>query len=281
MGLPTNSDEIEDQTKVVTAETILSTGDETAEEVTSWFDSEEVELDAKRVAIISDIHSNYIALEAVLEDLKTRDYDAIICLGDLVGYYTEPEEVINAVREISKITVMGNHDFALIEPEKLLYSTLQEGAQAALDHNKGHVGEENEKWISKLPMKVILKTPYASATLVHGDPITIFGYIYGVTEILFEQSINSALESVDTDYLMVGHSHLQGEYTATSGKKFLNPGAVGQPRDKDNRAAYAIVDFETKTNELIRVEYDRTHVKEQVILCCLPEYLATRLDRGE
>ncbi|MCH8908304.1 MAG: metallophosphoesterase family protein, partial [Candidatus Heimdallarchaeota archaeon] len=257
------------------------TGDASAGEVSSWFDSEVIELDVKKIAVVSDMHSNYKALEAVLEDLKHRDFDALICLGDMVGYYTEPNQVVDAIRDAAQVTVMGNHDFAIIEPEKLLYSTLQEGAQAALDHNKDLLTQDNKKWLEKLPMKVVLKTPYGTATLVHGDPITIFGYIYGVTPELFENSIKSALDYVTTDYLMVGHSHLQGEYTDANGKVFVNPGSIGQPRDKDNRAAYAIVDFEQKTHELIRVQYDRTYVKEQIIECCLPEYLATRLDTGE
>ena len=175
----------EAQTKVVTTETILETGDASAGEVSSWFDSEVIELDVKKIAVVSDMHSNYKALEAVLEDLKHRDFDALICLGDMVGYYTEPNQVVDAIRDAAQVTVMGNHDFAIIEPEKLLYSTLQEGAQAALDHNKDLLTQDNKKWLEKLPMKVVLKTPYGTATLVHGDPITIFGYIYGVTPELF------------------------------------------------------------------------------------------------
>jgi predicted phosphodiesterase len=220
-------------------------------------------------------------LKAVVLDLEKRKYDTVLCLGDLVGYYTQPNEVITNVREIASVTMMGNHDFALVEPDELIYSTLQEGAKAAIDHNKGEVDKDNVTWIEKLPMKVELTTPYASLTLVHGDPITIFGYVYGVTEALFEKSILNSLSYVNTDYLLVGHSHLQGEYFASDGKIYVNPGSVGQPRDKDPRAAYAIMDLKSKTNELYRVDYDIDTVMQQVIDCCLPQYLATRLSTGE
>lgn len=278
----TRIEENVEQTKVVTSESIIATGDETIEEVTSWFDTTEIQLDVKKICVISDIHSNYVALEAVVEDMKNRKFDAVVCLGDLVGYYTEPNEVVEKVKEIASVNIMGNHDFAIVEPENLLYSTLQEAAQAALDHNKDILRKDYFSWIEKLPLKVVLKTPYASITLVHGDPVTIFGYIYGLTEELFEQSIKHSLKQVNTDYLLVGHSHLQGEYYDNStGRIFINPGAVGQPRDKDNRAAYAIIDLVNKTHQLIRVPYDINKVKGKIIECCLPEYLATRLDNGE
>jgi putative phosphoesterase len=272
----------EEQTKVVTSESILSTGNETVAEVNSWFQTAQISIDAKKVCVISDIHSNFVAFQAVLEDMKNREYDAIISLGDLVGYYTEPNEVIEVVKRIADVNVMGNHDFAIIEPEKLLFSTLQEAAQEALEHNKSIMRSEFSTWIEKLPLKVVLKTPYASLTLVHGDPVTIFGYIYGLTEELFEQSIKHSLKQVSTDYLLVGHSHLQGEfYDNSTGRIYINPGAIGQPRDRDPRAAYAIIDLENRTHELIRVPYDISKVKGKVIECCLPEYLANRLDHGE
>lgn len=278
---PDAPNEPKDHSKVVTTEKILETGMETAEHIGLWFESKKIELDAKKIAVISDVHSNFVALEAILKDMKAREFDTIICLGDLVGYYTEPDEVISEIKKLSSVTVMGNHDFTLIEPEELLYATLQEAAQKAMDHNKGVVSEDNKAWIKNLPLKVILTTPSADLTLVHGDPVTIFGYIYGTTDKLFEKSIKHALKHTNTKYLLVGHSHLQGEYYANDGKIYLNPGSVGQPRDGDPRAAYAIMDLEAKTNELIRVKYDIEKVSKQVIQCCLPEYLATRLAVGE
>ena len=279
-GIP-SQEEKDAQSKVVTSESIMKTGDASVQEVADMFKTTHIELDAKRIVVISDMHSNFEAFEAVWRDIQTREYDAIVCLGDLVGYYTQPNEVVKLTKEICNITMMGNHDFALIEPEKLLYTTLQEGAQAALDHNKGVVKQEMIDYIKTLPMKVELKTPYATLTMVHGDPLTIFGYIYGVTPEIFEASIKHALDQIDTDYLLVGHTHLQGELVDENDKRYVNPGSVGQPRDKDNRASYAIIDLETKKNKLIRVEYDLTKVIKQVHACCLPDYLGSRLLVGE
>ncbi|MCE7734810.1 MAG: metallophosphoesterase family protein [Candidatus Heimdallarchaeota archaeon] len=274
--------EDEEQTKVVTSESIMSTGTETIEEVNSWFDTEQITIDAKKICVISDIHSNYVALEAVVKDMETREFDAVINLGDLVGYYTEPNDVVEQVRKIANVSVLGNHDFAIIEPEALLYSTLQEAAKEALDHNKNLLESDHFSWLKTLPLKIILKTPYATLTLVHGDPVTIFGYIYGLNEELFENSIKQSLKHVTTDYLLVGHSHLQGEYYDNSTNRiYINPGAVGQPRDKDPRAAYAIIDLEKRTHKLIRVPYDIAKVRGQIIDCCLPAYLGDRLEHGE
>ncbi len=266
---------------VYTSDKILETVEETKDEVMDMFDQKIVDLDAKRIAVISDPHSNLLALNAVLDDLENRNYDALINLGDLVGYYTQPEPVINKVRSIASVSIIGNHDFALIEPAKMLYTTLQEGAQAAIDHNKPLVSAENKKWLGTLPFKMIVNTPYASLSLVHGDPITIFGYVYGMTPALFKQSIINSLNYVNTDYLLVGHSHIQGEYFHTDGKVFVNPGAVGQPRDGDSRAAYAIIDLEKRKNELYRVKYDYNKVAKMVIECKLPVYLGDRLSHGE
>lgn len=274
-------EERDSQEKVITSQLILDDSSASEDEVKNMFDTTKMSLDASKIIVISDIHSNYEAFKAVWADIQTREYDAIICLGDLVGYYTEPNEVVLLTKEIVDICVMGNHDFALIEPEKLLYTTLQEGAQAALDHNKEIVTEEVVEYIKTLPMKVNVKTPHATLTLVHGDPLTIFGYIYGVTDNIFKQSIELALNQVDTDYLLVGHTHIQGEYIDANGKRYINPGSVGQPRDRDNRAAYAIIDLEKKTHELIRVEYDLTNVIGKVHKCSLPEYLGSRLLVGE
>ncbi len=278
--LQISQEERDKQTKVVTSESILEESGTSVDEVKDMFATTKISLDAKRIVVFSDQHSNYEAFKAVWEDIQTREYDAIVCLGDLVGYYTDPVEVVQLTKKITDVCVMGNHDFALVEPEKLLYTTLQEGAQAALDHNKGVVSKDETDYIKSLPMKVELTTPYATLTLVHGDPLTIFGYIYGITTEIFKQSIINALDMVDTDYLLVGHTHIQGELTY-DGKMYVNPGSVGQPRDKDFRAAYAIIDLEKRENELIRVEYDISKVIGKVHQCSLPHYLGSRLLTGE
>lgn len=282
--LAITKEERDAQEKVLTSEEILNDSDIDIDEINSLFGITEIVItkDVKKIAVIADIHSNMVAFEEVLKDMKNREYDLVINLGDLVGYYTEPEEAVTESRKISDVTILGNHDFALIEDEKLLYTTMQEASQLAIDHNKKLVSKDNKKYIRALPMKIKLITKLATILLVHGDPITIYGYVYGPTPELFEKSIKSALEAVDTDYLLVGHSHIQGEYfDFHTGKIFVNPGAIGQPRDGDARAAYCIIDLEKRTNEMIRVPYDISKVKAQLAQESLPIVLGDRLEFGK
>lgn len=251
-----------------------------SENPSAMFDVEVIESDMRKVVVISDIHSNLPAFQAVLKDLQFQEYDGIICLGDLVGYYTKPIEVLNLVKELVDYNVMGNHDWAAVDLSNPLYKISRPQAQEALKYTNKILGEEDKKWILSLPLKAVLKTPYGSVTLVHGHPTTLFDYIYGPTKELFEKSIEEALADTSTDWLFVGHSHIQGIHRSHTGKIFVNPGSVGQPRDNDHRAAYAIVDFKSKEVDLRRVPYDVEDVIVDVIQCCLPEELGSRLRFG-
>ncbi|RMG36693.1 MAG: metallophosphoesterase [Methanobacteriota archaeon] len=236
--------------------------------------------DYERIALIADIHANYPALVAVLEDMEKRSFDGVISLGDLVGYYTRPVEVLDATKPIIDIGVMGNHDWAAVDLSNPLYKIARPAAQRSLEFTNPLLREDQKKYLLHLPLKTILETPYGTATLVHGHPVTIFDYVYGPTTNLFLESIEKALAATTTDYLFVGHSHIQGEFYSDTGKIFVNPGSIGQPRDNDFRAAYAIVDLKNKSNELIRVPYDIEEVIDEVHQCHLPEELGSRLKFG-
>ena len=251
-----------------------------AENPSALFDVEVIKSDMRKVAIVSDIHSNLPAFQAVLKDLQFREYDGIISLGDIVGYYTKPLEVLALVQDLVDYNVMGNHDWAAVDLSNPLYQISRPQAQEALKFTHELLTEEHKKWILSLPLKAILDTPYGTVTLVHGHPKTLFDYIYGSTTEMFTQSIEDALDEVSTDWLFVGHSHIQGIHRSESGKIFVNPGSVGQPRDNDQRAAYAIVDLETKDVDLHRISYDVEDVIVDVLHCCLPESLGTRLRFG-
>lgn len=251
------------------------------EEPSAMFDIKVLSMDVDRLAVISDIHSNLPAFQAVLNDLQFQTYDAVICLGDLVGYYTKPVEVVKLVQEFVDVTVMGNHDWAAVDLENPLFKISRPPAQAALEFTHPLLSEEMSAWLLSLPLKVILETPHGSITLVHGHPKTIFDYIYGSTDLLFKKSIEEALGYVTTDYLFVGHSHIQGDYVSKqSGKRYVNPGSVGQPRDSDNRAAYSLVDLKEKTVEHRRLPYEIDEVVDDVRVCCLPDELGDRLRFG-
>ncbi len=239
-----------------------------------------VQRDVRKIALLSDIHANLPALLAVLEDLEKRDYDTIVCLGDLVGYYTKPVEVLDKMIPIMDVVVMGNHDWAAVDLNNPLFKIARPAAQESLRFTNPLLSEEHKKYLLRLPLKTILETPYATATLVHGHPATIFDYVYGPTTSLFIQSIENALAATKTDYLFVGHSHIQGEHFSETGKIFVNPGSIGQPRDNDYRAAYAIVDLKEKKHQLLRVSYDVEEVINDIHKCQLPTELGSRLKFG-
>jgi len=251
------------------------------DELKTLFDSKTIEVDVRRIAVLSDIHSNMTAFNAVINDLKSQSFDLVINLGDLVGYYTQPNEVVERASELFDFGVMGNHDFAAIEPEDLMYSTLNSAAKYALSHNKQLISQRNKSYLATQPMKLFIKTPYGTITAVHGDPLTIFGYIYGKNPVEMEQEIRKALSHTESKFLFVGHTHIQGMYRSNTNQIYLNPGAVGQPRDGDPRAAYALIDLETLDIDLRRIPYDIDQVVDQVHNCQFPEYLGNRLEKGE
>ena len=208
--MESENDEIHE---LVTPSSIIGVATEKErEEINDLFDTDVFYIDCKRIAVLSDIHSNMVAFSAVIEDLKNRDFDVAISLGDLVGYYTQPNEVLKASKPLFMFHVMGNHDFAAIEPRELLFTTLNEEAKIALKHNREILTQSNSSYLSDQPMKMVIDTPYGSITAVHGDPLTIFGYIYGSTEESMEKAILEAMENVTTDFLFVGHTHVQGYY---------------------------------------------------------------------
>ncbi len=246
----------------------------------SLFDAKVIERDVDKIALIADIHSNLPALKAVMNDMKSKEFDAIYNLGDLVGYYSQPLEVLDEIVDKLDVSVMGNHDWASIDLNNPLFKIARPAAQESLVFTNKLLREKDKKFIKTLPLKCIVETPHGSLTLVHGHPVTIFDYIYGTTKRLFDKSIQSALNAVKTDYLFVGHSHIQGDFVGSKGKIFVNPGSIGQPRDNDFRSAYAIVDLKNKTHELIRVSYDIESVIKSVHKCHLPSELGSRLKFG-
>lgn len=266
--------------RLVTAESIIGSEINTGERLEELFETEKASTDARRILLISDIHSNYTAYQAVMEEVENLDYDIIVNMGDFVGYYTRPNKVVNESRRTVDFAVMGNHDFAAIEPGELMYATLQEGAKVALKYNKNILTEDNKAWLAKLPMKLELETPYGTLTMVHGDPLTIFGYIYGPSKESMEREVLKAMSHVKTDFLFVGHTHIQGSLKTKNNRVYLNPGAVGQPRDKDPRAAYALFDLKERRAELRRVAYNIEDVQQHIHECEFPRYLGERLLTG-
>ncbi|WP_408959987.1 metallophosphoesterase family protein [Natrinema sp. 74] len=221
-----------------------------------------------KVGLISDIHSNRVALEAVLEDMP--DVDKLCCAGDVVGYNPWPAECVDALRERDVPTVMGNHDAAVAVETPFRFNGM---AKAGVEHAETQVSDDQLEWLASLPGERLECD--GRMKLVHGHPDDPDRY----TRYTYPREFSPRLLD-DEDVLVLGHTHVQGTERFAEGI-VVNPGSVGQPRDGDPRAGYAVVDLEALTVETHRVEYDIEAVQDAVDAAGLPKRIGTRLARGK
>ena len=242
-----------------------------------------------RYAILADIHSNLAAFQAVLEDLKKRGgAEEIWCLGDVVGYGPDPHECIQLLRQHRHLCVAGNHDLAAIGNMDTSYFNPE--AAAACHWTAERLTREDIAYLHSLPLTLC----QGDFTLVHGSPREpAWEYIL---------STESALDNFacfDTRFCFIGHSHaplvfeldqdnlcqlhhLPGELPLKQGgnRLIINCGGVGQPRDGNPRASYAILDIEEGLLHHYRVEYDISLTQQKMMDTDLPLSLANRLSVG-
>ena len=217
-----------------------------------------------RIAVVSDIHSNKVALDAVLDDLPP--VDGIVCAGDVVGYNPWPAACLDAVRERTIPTVMGNHDRAVATGTAFRFNSM---AGAGVEHAREQLDDDAVSWLRDLPDT---RTAFdGRVKLVHGHPDDPDRYTYP------EEFAPSMLG--DEDVLVTGHTHVQSHEIFDEGT-VLNPGSVGQPRDGDPRAAYALLDLDDGSVAERRVDYDIDAVAAAVRDAGLPERIGTRLYDG-
>jgi predicted phosphodiesterase len=243
-----------------------------------------------RYAIIADIHSNLAAFQAVLDDIKAQErIDKIWCLGDIVGYGPDPHECIELLRTTDNICVAGNHDRAAIG--QLDITSFNPNAAEAVEWTAEKLSIGDITYLKNLPDSI----EDGDFLLVHGSPREpVMEYIL---------SISVARQNFDcfkTKYCLVGHTHVPQAYsldkedncTATrflptvklvtgETRLIINPGAVGQPRDGNPQASYAIYDNSTKIVQLRRVSYDIRQTQDRIMKSGLPPRLASRLETGE
>jgi putative phosphoesterase len=217
-----------------------------------------------RIAVLSDVHSNRVAFEAVLADMP--DVDALICAGDVVGYNPWPAECVELVRERDVSTVMGNHDRAVASGTAFRFNSM---AQAGVEHARKRLSESQIAWLADLPTE--RRAFDGRVKIVHGHPDDPDHYT-------MPEEFSPALLG-DEDVLVMGHTHVQHHEIFDEGI-VLNPGSVGQPRDGDPRAAYAVLDLDDLTVELHRVEYDVEAVQAAVAEVGLPSRIGSRLLEG-
>ncbi len=241
-----------------------------------------------RVLVISDVHANYTAFEAVLKD--AGNFEAVWCLGDIVGYGPDPNICVEMLSEQPNLfCVPGNHDIAAMG--KMPSEAFNGDARISLLWQQRVLSASSMDFLNTLPQVI---EPDEKVTLVHGSP----------RDPIWEYMINTLTARLnflefETDFCFVGHTHVpsifwwvaeenrvvldiprDGVSVELSGRVILNPGSVGQPRDRDPRAAYAIFDTETFSWTSHRVEYDIKSVQERIREARLPERHALRLAEG-
>ena len=232
------------------------------------------------IALISDIHSNWEALQAVWKEVKRAD--AILCMGDLVGYGASPNEVVEFVRrQMEKRTflcVRGNHDNAIAFGAEWGFNPY---AREAVRWHQRVMSIENLESLRRLPVRGLFTDDTGrSYLLIHGSPRA------PLDEYLFpwlpESEFMAVMSYVKQDDLLVGHTHVP-MLKLVAGRRILNPGGVGQPRDGDWRAAYALINTEEEPPDNVefhRVEYEVEEAARKIVEAGLPRFLAERLFEG-
>jgi len=209
-----------------------------------------------KFAVISDIHSNLFALESVLEDIKREQINNIYCTGDIVGYLTDPNGVIDCLKQHNIMSILGNHDEKYIQQTRLTDKEISDLDEVMLQksgsfyHNNQLLTDENRLYLRNLPRNMLIKLEHWSIQLVHGSPDHISTYLYeedDKTEIA-----KNSLQNV----IIFGHTHIP-YHQIVEEVHFINPGSVGKPKDGDERASYVIVSAEENLSiEFKKVSYN-------------------------
>jgi len=238
-----------------------------------------------RFAILSDLHANLEATEAVLADAREQDCTDYVCLGDVVGYNANPHECVEIVQRLECPVVKGNHDEqASLEESTRDFNPL---AEMAINWTREHLNEPDKQWLRDLR----LLRQVRDFTIVHAtlDTPEQWGYVFNTLDAA------ASFTYQHTTVCFFGHTHVAGAFVRDDGVKrvktdkltieeskkyFINTGSVGQPRDGDWRAAYCIYHIDNNMVEQRRVKYDLGGAQEKIIKGGLPPLLAERLKLG-
>lgn len=248
-----------------------------------------------RILVVSDIHSNLVALEAVLQ--AAGSFDALWCLGDTIGYGPRPNECVALIRQHATFTISGNHDLACLG--KIDLRDFNPDARKANLWNGNQLLPEHRAWLESLAPRQTVDSRF---TLAHGSPREpIWEYL------LSTEQASANFEHFTQEVCFIGHSHVQLGFRQRYGfdrverflpdmsrtpprhnvvdltghcRFFINPGSVGQPRDQDARAAYAILDIDAATITYARAEYEIARTQRQMVEAGLPGPLVRRLEYG-
>ena len=234
-----------------------------------------------RIAIISDIHGNIHALENVEKDIRERQVDEIVCLGDMLNFGAFPKECLDWVRENCSVVLRGEHDTFTAMCDDILLTNPE--AIKSADWTYEQLSEEDLKYISDLPLDL----DYKNVVLTHDEP-SVPGSMYFITSL---KDAKETMTCYKEQICFYGHVHIPllfvkdnerikviqnpTEYSLKDNEKYLvNCGSVGQPRDKDKRASYLIYDTEENLFEFRKVDYDKEKASKEIINKGLPEIFA-------
>lgn len=244
-----------------------------------------------RYLVLSDIHANLEALDAVLEAAREIPYERILVLGDLVGYGADPNAVVDCIRGLDPHAVIrGNHDKvgAGLEPSDAFNAV----ARAAIRWTYEALSDDNRDWLAELPAGPLVVDELLE--ICHGTPFDEDMYVFDDADVL------RAMQSADRRLVLFGHTHVQVGYRLANqsltlvtadarrplhvpigqGHYLINPGSVGQPRDGDPRAGFGIYDAAKSVVEIYRTPYAIERTQERIREAGLPEALAQRLAIG-
>lgn len=245
-----------------------------------------------RFLVLSDIHANLTALDTALKAVEGR-WDRVVCLGDVVGYGPDPNEVIDKVRSLDALTIRGNHDKAGCGIDSA--DDFNPVARSAAIWTREQLRADNLKYLQELPSGPV---QVDGISLIHGALRDEDEYVFAPA-----QALDGLLEA-PSNVSFFGHTHFQGGFSFRDNKLaviqlkpspgagfaalqldaetryLLNPGSIGQPRDGDPRAAFAVADMNHKVVEYWRVPYEVEAVQRRMLTAGLPEPLALRLSFG-
>lgn len=239
----------------------------------------------ERIVVFGDIHANLPALEAVFADMAERGLDnALYCLGDLVGYGTFPNEVIEAIRERGIPVIMGNYDQGVGHNSDdcgCAYRTDEERAlgDQSIAWSNAHTSDENKAYLRQLVRDIPLQLGDLRVLLAHGSPRRINEYLY---EDRPDSSLERILDQAGVDVLVVGHTHKPYHRMLPSGRHVVNAGSVGKPKDGDPRACYIVLSAQGDELdvEFIRVPYDVEQAAQAIEATEMPDPYAQMLREG-
>jgi predicted phosphodiesterase len=241
--------------------------------------------------VVSDLHSNAEALRAVLSHVRRKKFDCVVCLGDFVGYGAEPNQVLDLMRTVKskKLYIRGNHDRVVAGLEE--GNDFNAAAKIAAHWTRDHLSAPNRRFLKNLSLGPILRD---GVLLCHGTPNDEDEYVFN------EIHASRIFDETEASLVLYGHTHLpvifsvdqKGRVRGTAVRDgaifrlegdrryLINPGSVGQPRDRNPRASFAIVDSRRMTAQFFRVSYDVRKAQSAILKAGLPAMLAHRLKWG-